>query len=182
MKRSYTLIGALSVALSLVPSACISRPEDGARSYPSELALRSLIAAVESADTALILDIFSPQATYDDFANQQSYEGLEEIVGYVTSMHEWGSDVYMNLGAVHAGEGSATGEWVFSAVQSRPMGSRLPIATGREVVLNGVTIVEIEGDRIIRAADYLDNLPLWLQLGAKLELPGGGVIDQMDGR
>jgi SnoaL-like domain len=182
MKRSHALIGALTVALSLGPSACSSRSESSERSYSSELALRSLIASFESADTALILDIFSPQATYDDFANQQSYEGLEEIVGYITSVHDWGSDVYMNLGTVHASEASATGEWVFSAVQSRPMGSRLPIATGREVVLNGVTIIEMDGDRIIRAANYTDNLPFWLQLGAKLELPGGGVIDQMDGR
>jgi SnoaL-like domain len=182
MKRSHAVFVALSMALPLAPSACTTRSDDVARSYPSELALRSLIAAVESADTALILDIFSPQATYDDFANQQSYEGLEEIVGYITSVHEWGSEVYMNLGAVHAGEASATGEWVFSAVQTRPIGARLPISTGKEVVLNGVTIVEMEDDRIIRAADYVDNLPLWLQLGAKLELPGGGVLEQDNSR
>jgi hypothetical protein len=57
------------------------------------------------------------------------------------------------------------------------MGEVVPIATGLEVVLNGVTIVEIDGGRIRRAADYMDTSQLFLQLGARLELPGDGVIE-----
>jgi hypothetical protein len=45
------------------------------------------------------------------------------------------------------------------------------------VVLNGVTIIEMDGGRIRRAADYIDVLPLVLQLGGKAELPGGVVMD-----
>ena len=139
-----------------------------------------LATAVESADTALILDLFWPEATYDDFANQHTYEGPQEIVGYLTGAHVWGDDIYMNIGRVHTAEGSAVGEWVFSAVQSRPMGDRVPVATGREVVLNGVTIIELRDGRIIRAADYTDTAPLMLQLGGRIELPGGVVIEQED--
>jgi ketosteroid isomerase-like protein len=57
------------------------------------------------------------------------------------------------------------------------MGDRLPVATGREVVLNGVTIIELRDGRIIRAADYIDTAPLLLQLGGRIELPGGVVIE-----
>jgi hypothetical protein len=49
------------------------------------LVIRTLMAAWESADTAVIQNLFWPQATYDDFPNQATYQGLEEIVGYVTS-------------------------------------------------------------------------------------------------
>ena len=83
----------------------------------------------------------------------------------------------MNVGAVHASPGGATVEWVFSAVHARPLPSLDVEATGREVVLNGVTILELDGDRIIRAADYLDTTPMWLQLGGRIELPGGETIE-----
>ena len=139
-----------------------------------------LATAVESADTALILDLFWPEATYDDFADQHTYEGMQEIVGYLTSPHLWRDDIYMNMGRIHVGPGTAVGEWIFSAVQSRPMGDQVPVATGREVVLNGVTIIELEDGRIIRAADYTDTTPLMLQLGGRIELPGGVVIEQED--
>ena len=43
--------------------------------------------------------------------------------------------------------------------------------------MNGVTIIEMEGGRIIRAADYVDTLPMMLQLGGRVEMPGGGVIE-----
>ena len=70
----------------------------------------------------------------------------------------------------------AVGEWLVAGVQARAMGDFVPLATGREVALNGVTIIEVEGGRIRRAADYLDTAPLVLQLGGRIELPGGRVL------
>lgn len=141
-----------------------------------ERAVRMLMTAYESADTTMLLDLFWPQATYDDFAGQHTYQGLDEILGYVTGVHDWGDDVYKNAGRVHVTENGAVAEWIFSAVQNRPFGPIAPRATGNEVVLSGITIIEMEGDRIMRAADYIDTQPLLLQLGARIELPGGGVI------
>jgi steroid delta-isomerase-like uncharacterized protein len=140
------------------------------------------MAAWESGDQALIEDLFWPQATYDDFASQQTYEGIEEIVGYVTAVHAWADDVYWNVGAVHVTEHGAVAEWVFSAIQARPIGSQIPVGSGREVVTNGVTLIELDGGRIIRAADYMDTAPLLLQMGARIEMPGGGVVELPDGR
>lgn len=148
-----------------------------AAALESELAMRGLIAAWERGDEALIADLFAPQATYDDFPGQQSYEGLGEIIGYITEIHDWADDVYMNVGQLHMTETGAVAEWVLSAIQARPMGVRLPTGTGREIVVNGVTIIEMEGGRIIRAADYVDTLPMMLQLGGRVEMPGGGVIE-----
>lgn len=165
MKRSL-----MSALCGLLFTACAEQ-EPTVRA--SELALRSLAAAFESADTALIVDLFAPDARYDDFANQATYEGIDEIVGYVTAAHSWGDDVYMNIGQVHSSDAGAVGEWVFSAIQSRPMADLFPEATGREVVMNGVTIVEMLGGRIVRAADYTDTAPLMLQLGGRIVLPSG---------
>lgn len=173
----------LFLILGVFAPACQPASSDGsAAARRAEVTIRSLIAAYESGDAELIEDLFWPQATYDDYPNQVTYQGLDEIVGYVTAVHDWGDDVYMNIGRVHATEGGAVAEWVFSAVQNRPIGTLVPLATGLEVVLNGVTIIEMEGDRILRAADYSDTTPMMLQLGGRIELPGGAVLESGAGR
>ncbi len=164
----------LLAALSCTP------PQDQPESSEAELTIQLLANAIATADTAVILELFWPEATYDDFAGQQTYQGIQEIVAYLTAVHVWGDDIYMNLGRVHTSSTGAVGEWVFSAIQTRPIGDRFPVASGNEVVLNGVTIIEMEGGRIMRAADYADGVPLILQLGGSIELPGGGVWQQGD--
>ena len=180
--RGWTLSLRRSLACGAMVTLCsgCTSGQPTSQILRSELLVRSLVDAVQSADTALIIDLFRPDASYDDFANQVTYEGLQEIVGYLTSVHSWGDDVYMNIGRVQAGPSGATAEWVFSAVQARPMGDLAPEATGREVVLSGATVIEIDGDRIVRAADYMDTTPMLLQLGARIELPGGRVLTQED--
>jgi ketosteroid isomerase-like protein len=142
-----------------------------------EAAVLRLTNAWAQADTAALLELFWNDATYEDFVNQEVYVGLEEIVGYITSVHTWGDDVYMNPGRIHLGRDMAVAEWVFSAVQTRPMGSLLAEGSGTEVVLNGVTILEFDEGRIIRAADYADSALLLLQLGAQIEMPGGATYE-----
>lgn len=169
------------VALSLLFNAC-APGEETFRVDPreAELTVRSLMAAIERADTALVEELFWPGATYEDFPNQHVHQGIAEVVGYVTGSHRWADDVVVSVGRVHPTATGAVAEWVFSATQVRPMGDRLPIGTGREVVLNGVTIVELEDGRIIRAADYTDAAAMLLQLGGRIDLPGGGSLELGD--
>jgi len=159
-------------------TACAPRSASDADALrEAERTMRSLMSAFETADVALIEDLFLAQATYDDYPNQHTYHGLDEIVGYVTAVHEWADDVYMNVGRIHVTTDGAVAEWVFSGVQNRPLGQQVPVATGREVVLNGVTVIEIQNGRILRAADYTDTGALMLQLGGRIELPGGSVVE-----
>lgn len=175
--RYLCIMRAVLPILLLALCACAEgSPQPSADARRAELALRSLTSAFESADTALILDLFWPHATYDDFAAQHTYQGIEEIVGYVTGAHAWGDDIYRNVGRVHLTERGAVGEWVFSAIQNRPLGTLAPRGTGREVVLNGVTILEMDGERIMRAADYVDTRPMLSQLGARV-VPASGSGD-----
>lgn len=166
----------------LIASGCLPQAaSDEQEAREAELAIRTLMAAWESADVAAIEELFWPDAVYDDFPNQHTYEGAREITGYVLALHDWADDVYFNVGRVHVTPSGAVAEWVFSAVQARPMGGDVSVATGREVVSNGVTIIELDGDRIRRAADYMDTRPIMLQLGGRIELPGGAIME-MDGR
>lgn len=159
-------------------AGCAGSADENAAVDPTlEAAVIRLTDAWAQADTAALLDLFWNDATYEDFVNQEVYVGLQEIVGYITSVHTWGDDVYMNPGRIHLGRNVAVAEWVFSAVQTRPMGSLLAEGTGREVVLYGVTILEFADGRIIRAADYADSAPLLLQLGARIEMPGGATYE-----
>jgi len=171
--------GATGLCLAL--AACVPQTDGPSPTTArNEVLARTLMTVWESGDTNVLDDLFSPQAVYDDFPNQTQYQGLEEIAGYVTHVHDWADAVSMGVSAVHASDGGAVVEWVFAAIQAGPIGTRVPVATGREVVLNGVTILEIDDGRIVRAADYMDVLPFVLQLGAEVHMPGGSVLRQDD--
>jgi len=172
-KSSRSAVGLL--ALPLILAAC-------ARGGPSpllnenEITARTLMSARETGEIDELARLFHGDAVYDDFPNQAQYRGLEEIAGYLTHLHDWADAVSVSVSEVHVSETGAVVEWVFSAVQDKPIGNLVPVATGREVLLNGVTILEIDNGRIRRAADYLDVLPMVLQLGAEMHMPGGSIM------
>lgn len=170
--------------LVLAAAACSGgcAPTEEQALSQNESLIRSLADAQQAADTAAIMELFWPDAVYDDYASQLQYRGIEEIVGYVTSVHTWADDVYLNVGEVHASASGAVAEWLFAAVQARPMGGLVPVATNREVTVNGVTIIEVDRGRIRRAADYTDTTPLLLQLGGRMTLPGGGMMELDEAR
>lgn len=153
-------------------------PSDEQADALGQYLMQSLTFARQTADTAMIEEIFQPDAVYDDYPDQVSYEGIEDIIGYLTSVHEWGDDVYLTLGAIQTSPTGATGEWTLGAVQTRPIPDLVGTGSDRETVVSGVTIIEIEGGRITRAADYWDRAGFMLQLGARIELPGGTVLEE----
>jgi hypothetical protein len=163
------------LALLLTLAACPARGPS-ALLHDNELTARTFMAIRESGELDELAHIFYGDAVYDDFPNQVQYRGLEEIAGYLTYFTDWATAVSLGVSAVHPSETGATIEWVFSGVQERPIGGMVEVSTGRDVLLHGVTILEIEGDRIRRAADYVDMLPLVLQLGSEIRLPGGNVM------
>ncbi len=169
----------LIVTAALVLGACAPRPSGPSRlQAENEIAIRTLIGMVGSGNADDVAGLFHPDALYDDFANQHQYRGLEEIAGYVSGGSQWATAVSVDVIELHVSSTGAVAEWVFTGVQDKPVGSLLPVVTGREVVLNGVTIIEMEDGRIRRAADYVDALPLVLQLGGEVRMPGGGVLKQ----
>lgn len=164
-------------AVLIVTGGCTSRASGPSQTEAeNEIAMRTLVDRIAAADGSDVADLFFPDATYDDFANQRQYQGYEEIAGYIQGGSRWATGVSIDILDLRVSEWGAVAEWVFTGIQDHPIGSTVPIATGREVVLNGVTIIETEGGRIKHAADYTDGLTLALQLGGELHMPGGGLL------
>ena len=146
---------------------------------PSDLAenrARQLMRVWETGDSRVLDAIASPDIVYDDVPNAERFEGLDGVRRYVGHVHSWASQVEITVTAVHGGTHVAVAEWLMRGVQDRPIPGRIPVATNRPFELMGATVVELRDGRIVRAADYLDVLGFVLQLGSRVELPGGVLI------
>jgi len=63
-------------------------------------------------------------------------------------------------------------------IQDRPIPGRIEIPSNKEFKVKGVTIIEVKDGRITKATDYMDLLGFMIQLGARVELPGGVVLER----
>lgn len=166
-----------AMAMVLLAAACASgTPEESPTLKENELTARLLMSDFESGDVSDLSGLFFPSAVYDDYSSQREYRGLEEISGYVTSLQDWANGIVMSVNRVHAYDTGAVVEWTLSAVQDKPIPGRVTTATGHEIVVNGVTVLTIDNHRITRAADYMDDLTMMLQLGGELHMPGGLIV------
>ena len=127
-------------------------------------------------NTSALEAIAATDVVYDDVPNGQRYEGREGVRQYVGHVHAWASDIEIEITSLRGDANTAVAEWIMQGVQDRPIPGRVPIATRRRFRLNGVTLVEPRDGKIARAADYLDVLGFVVQLGGRVELPGGAVI------
>jgi hypothetical protein len=171
MKRHLIAV----LALALLTASC-NRSGPSPLLKENELLARMLVADFQSGDVSNLSSMFYPTAVYDDYSSQSAYKGLREISGYVRSIQSWADDISMSVNAVHASETGATVEWTLDAVQRRPIPGTISVATGKQVQINGVTVLEISRHLITRAADYMDDLGLLLQLGGQVHMPGGTVL------
>ena len=69
-------------------------------------------------------------------------------------------------------------ELTLTAKHTSPIKGKVPIATNKDITLNGATLVEFKDGKIAKASDYMDVLGFVIQLGSKVELPGGVVIGE----
>lgn len=145
--------------------------------WSAERAMRTLLRSWETGDTGGFPELFTEDAIYDDMPNARRLTGLEEITGYVAGVHSWADSVTMEIGNVRAAEDFAFAEWVFRAVQTGPMGSMVRAVTCRRVEIPGITVITMRDGRIARAVDYIQVLPLILQVGGRVEIPGGTVLE-----
>jgi len=160
-----------TVLLVVCAAACAPR-------HPAAVDLAAELMAVwESGQTQALDTLLSDSVVYDDFPNSTAYHGIAEVRQYVEHVHGWARDIRFRLSRIEGTDTSAVAEWVMNAVQDRPIGRRVPVATMRPVEIHGVTLVSARGGRIVRAADYLDALGFVLQLGSRVELPGGTVLE-----
>lgn len=135
------------------------------------------MAVWQSGDTQRLDSLLADSVVYDYYPDGTQYMGRDQVTGYIRHVHAWAGQVSLEVTAVHGASQSAVAEWIMRGVQDRPIQGRVPIATHRPFTLRGATIVELApGGRIARAADYIDVLGFVLQLGARVELPGGVTV------
>jgi hypothetical protein len=165
------------VAVGLVAASCGNgSSEPSPLLKENELTARLLISDFESGDLSNLSGIFAPTAVYDDFSDGRQYQGLREIAEHISSLQSWADGIVMSVNEMQVWKTGVVIEWSLSAVQNRPIPGFVPTATGHEVVVNGVTLLEIANHRVTRAADYMDDLTMMLQLGGEMHMPGGTVL------
>lgn len=167
------IVAALGLALLTV--SC-NRSGPSPLLQENELMARMLISDFESGDVSKLSSMFYPTAVYDDYSSQNEYEGLREISGYVHSIQDWAGSISMNVTGVQPSETGATIEWTLNAIQERPIPGRIGVGTGASLQVNGITVLEIQRHLIVRAANYMDELGMLLQLGGVMTMPDGTVI------
>lgn len=141
-----------------------------------EQRIRQLMEIWETGDTSQLAHIATPDVVYDDVPNGERFVGIDGVRGYVGHVHSWAAQIEIIVSGVHSSSDAAVAEWMMKGVQDRPIPGRVPVATNRPFELKGATLIELREGRIARAADYIDVLGFVLQLGGRVELPGGVVI------
>ena len=135
-----------------------------------------LMSIWESGDSLQVDEIFHINSEYVDTPNHHIFKGRNGAKDYISHIHSWGSNIEMKIRNKEFSEDHGYIEWTLTATQSNPIIGRVPVATNKEITINGITLIETKDDLIIKATDYLDALGFVLQLGSKVELPGGIVI------
>ncbi|KAA3630964.1 MAG: hypothetical protein DWP97_14210 [Calditrichaeota bacterium] len=139
----------------------------------SDSLIVSLMNVWESGNLDIFNSITDEKIVYDDIPNNHTFTGQAEAASYITHVHNWADEIKIEIVNSSSNETTAYAEWIMTGVQSRPIKGRVPVATNKPFTLKGITLIETKNDKIIRAVDYLDVLGFILQLGAKVELPGG---------
>lgn len=139
---------------------------------------QDLMALWESGDTLNTARIFHEECKYADVANNHTFMGINGVNQYVTHIHKWASDVNMETRSIHVSGNMGYAEWTLTAKHTSPIKGRVPVATNKDITLNGATLLEFKDGKISKASDYMDVLGFVIQLGSKVELPGGVIIEQ----
>jgi steroid delta-isomerase-like uncharacterized protein len=137
-----------------------------------------LIKLWETGDTLKTKTIFLKESTYTDVANNQVFSGIQEINKYVSHIHSWASDIKMTIRNIKVSDEIGYVEWTLNGKQTKAIKGMIPVATNNSITLQGVSLIEVSNGKIEKASDYMDVLGFVIQLGSKVELPGGMIIGQ----
>ena len=132
----------------------------------------------ETGDTLKTHEIFADSCTYEDVANNQTFNGVNGVKKYISHVHNWVSNIKMKIRNLKISDDIGYVEWTFTAIQTSPIKGIVLIPTNKQIILNGVTLIKFRDDKIKDAKDYMDVLGFVLQLGSKVELPGGVTLSK----
>ena len=122
--------------------------------------VQKFAAAFNRRDVDGLLACFTPAATYRDtfYGEHGGHPALRAM--FERMFHE-GKDYRWTMDAVIESPGRAAAEWTFSYVVT----DAVPRSAGRQIRFRGMSLFDLEGDRIAAYREYFDKGAALLQLG-----------------
>jgi steroid delta-isomerase-like uncharacterized protein len=168
MKKHMVILAVIIFALA----GCTSNP------LIPEIQGKALLAVWESGSVQDLVEIMAENSVYEAVQQGYVYKGIDEIKGYVGHVRLFASDLSVEVISIKSTKTMAFLEWEMTGIQSQPIPGRVVISTNRKFSIRGITLVEVQDGLITKATDYMDVLGFVVQLGGRVELPGGIVIGE----
>jgi steroid delta-isomerase-like uncharacterized protein len=133
---------------------------------PDSTILDQWATAWSSHDLDRVLRLFTDNCIYEDVPTGAINRGKDALGSFAKFFFSVAPDFKIELAKRFETDRWAVGEWTMSGTQKGDM-PNLP-ATGKPFSVRGVTILELEGDKISRCSDYWDMAAFLKQLGHQL--------------
>jgi steroid delta-isomerase-like uncharacterized protein len=127
-------------------------------------AVRDFERAFNRQDVGGLVDCFTENGRYRDMFFGE-HTGRSALRAMFERMFHEGRDYAWTMDTVVESEATAAAEWTFSYVAS----DAVPRSAGRKVRFRGMSLFELEGDKIRAYREYFDEGVALLQLGFKPE-------------
>ena len=150
MKANHTLTFLFLVALFC--TACTGNR----LANENESIARSFIEAWNSHDASRLTSLFADEFVYLEVASGRKYIKEETLASYFNLTIEGMPDSEFELVSVVANENFASVEWIWEGTNSVGWDFIGIPATGKHMKLPGVSVMEIENQKIVRNNDYWD--------------------------
>ena len=160
MRRPFALLVVLlALALAAPATALAQDASPPAGAVPG--VVLAWVEAWDAADSAAIAALYAADGVYEDVPADYSATGGEielSLAGYLGGV----GDVSAELDNAFGGDGWAVVEWTLSATNQglfpdAPVGAPFSVRTA--------TVFALDGDEIVRSADYYDVATILSQLG-----------------
>ena len=112
-----------------------------------------------SADPEVFVSAFTPDGIYEDVTFGLKKKGSAELRDLHKFFHDSVGGLYVKLIATHVAAGHGTIEWMFGG---KDVGV---FKTGKPFEVQGVSVIEVRGNRISRNLDYYDAATIMKQVG-----------------
>jgi steroid delta-isomerase-like uncharacterized protein len=110
-------------------------------------------------DPEALVAAFTPDGIYVDMAFGLTKKGSAELRELHKFFHDSVGGLYLKLVASHVAGGHGTIEWLFGGTDVGLY------KTGKPFEVQGVSVIEVRGGRILRDLDYYDASTIMKQVG-----------------
>jgi ketosteroid isomerase-like protein len=114
---------------------------------------------IRSSDPEVLVSAFTPDGIYEDVTFGLKKKGSAELRDLHKFFHDSVDGLYVKLIATHVAAGHGTIEWMFGG---KDVGV---FKTGKPFEVQGVSVIEVRGNRISHNLDYYDAATIMKQVG-----------------